>query len=335
VQRAIEEYGLSAGSARGSSGTAAPHLACERRIAEVLGFEGAAIFSSKNQAVFSVITALASERDLIVFDESMQSPVGDGAYLVNCPAAAFSTGNLNRARAELEKVKGTRRRFIFVESVSPITGEALDLTAWSVLAQKSEAELIVDESYAIGTTGLRGIGGCEAVPLRGGISCVYGDCSLALAAAGAFVAGPLALVRYLMQRSRTFIGEVALSPAAMTLVEGAFSHVELAHQARERMAAGAAKLRDGLLQMGALRGSGSPGPIIGIPMKSFRIAREVGEALFKKGVLVEVLARPNGGNAPSPDGAACLRFLVSSIHSPKQIEDTLEACAEIWPKIER
>lgn len=335
AQRVIEEYGLTAGSARGCSGTSPLHTTCERRIAEFMGFEAATLLASKNQAVFSLITALASERDVVLFDEAMQSPIGDAAYLVNAPTATFPSGNIARVRGELEKAKGARRRLLCVESVSPLTGESLDMVAWSALAQKGDAELIVDESFALGVSGLRGAGALESLPLKAGVLCAYADCSVSLGASGAFISGPLILVRYLMQRSRTFVSEVAPAPAAMAVLEGALDHVELAHQARERMTVSAAKLRDGLIQMGAIQGSAATGPIIGIPMKSLRVAREVGEALFQKGLLVDVLARPNGGNSPSPAGAALVRFLVSALHTPKQIEDALQACSEIWPKVDR
>jgi 7-keto-8-aminopelargonate synthetase-like enzyme len=334
AQRVIEEHGLSGSAARGSSGTSALHVACERRIAEFMGFEAAAIFSSKNQAVFSLLTALASERDVVIFDEGMQSPVGDAAYLVHSPTGTFPSGNIARARAELEKARGSRRRFLCVESVSPVTGEALDIVAWSALAQKADAELIVDETFAIGVSGLRGAGAVEAVPLKAGVLCSYADCAVSLAGSGAFITGSLTLIRYLMQRSRTFVSEVSPTPMAMAIVEGALNHVELAHQARERMNLIAAKLREGLIQMGAVRGGGVASPIIGIPMKSLRLAAEFGEALFQKGVLVDVIARSNGGNSPSVDGAAAVvRFLVSTLHTPKQIEDTLQASSEIWSKI--
>jgi 7-keto-8-aminopelargonate synthetase-like enzyme len=334
VQQVIEGYGFSTGAARGSTGSAALHSACERRLAEFMGFEGATLFSSKNQAVFSLITAIASERDVVLFDEAMQSPVGDAAYLVNCPTATFPSGNLARARGELEKFKGARRRLLCVESVSPMSGEALDLVGWSALAQKFDAELIVDESYAIGGQGLRGAGGLEALPLKSGVLCAYADCAVSLAGSGSFIAGPLPLIRYLMQRSRTFVVEVAPSPVAMAVVEGALTHIELGHHARERMNLSAGKLREGLIQMGALRAGVVTGAIVGLPFKTHRLAREVGEALFQKGVVVDVLARPTGGSSPSLDGAAFVRFLVSAVHTPRQIEDTLQACSEIWGKID-
>jgi 7-keto-8-aminopelargonate synthetase-like enzyme len=334
VQRTIEEHGLTAGAARGSSGSSGLHSMCERRLAEFTGFEAATVFSSKNQAILSLLTAIASERDVVVFDEAMQSPVGDAAYLVNCPSATFPAAQLTRARAELEKAKGARRRFVCVESVSPITGEALDLAAWSAVAVKCDAELIVDESYAIGTVGLRGSGGLESVPLRTGVLCAFADCALTLAAGGAFIAGPLTLVRYLMQRSRTFVAEVAPPPFLMAALEGAVGYVELGHNLRERIGLTAGKLRAGLLQMGALGREQGNSPIICVPMKSLRVAKEIAEALFQKGVLVEVLARPSSGSAPYSDGLAFLRLLVSALHTQPHVEATLQACSEIWTKAE-
>lgn len=335
VERAVHAFGVCGAASRASAGTAEIHLACERRLAEFTGFEAATIFSSKNQAVFSLVTALASERDVVVFDEQMLSPVGDAAYLVNGPTATYPGGNLSRARHELEKARGARRRLLFVESVSPVTGEAIDVAAWCAVAQKTDSHLIVDESYALGVVGLRGAGGVEALPLKSAVAAVYGDSGLILGGTGGFLAGASVLVRYVMQRSRTFVNEVSPAPFGVAALEAAISTIELAHVGRERLSANAGKLRNGLVQMGALKSCAATGPLVCVPFRSHRMAREVSEALFQKGVLAEALVRPIGGSAPSPEGGAYLRFLVSSVHTPSQLESTLEACAEIWSKLER
>jgi 7-keto-8-aminopelargonate synthetase-like enzyme len=137
-----------------------------------------------------------------------------------------------------------------------------------------------------------------------------------------------------MQRSRTFVAEVAPPPFLMAALEGAVGYVELGHNLRERIGLTAGKLRAGLLQMGAIGREQGNSPIICVPMKSLRVAKEIAEALFQKGVLVEVLARPSSGSAPYSDGLAFLRLLVSALHTQPHVEATLQACSEIWTKAE-
>ena len=166
LQREIESLGVGACAARTASGTHQRHVACEYRIAQFLNTQSSILFSSKNQAVLSLVTSLVAEGDLVFLDETMHSPVSDAAYLVNAQAIYYHAGSLAQLKSELSKCKPTLRKFIFAESISPVTGIGTDLGYLVELARTFKAQLIVDESYALAALGLRGAGGREPARAR-------------------------------------------------------------------------------------------------------------------------------------------------------------------------
>lgn len=328
AQEEIEKSGVGALSSRLSSGTSYSHLALEKRIAGFLGTQSAVVFSSKNQAVFSLFTALVGEADAVFYDEQMQSPVSDACYLVNAPALSFNSSNLPALETELAKVKQANRKIIVVESVSPGSGKKNDLSALLQIALRQDAHLVVDESYALGAIGLRGAGLCEELGCISQLLCVYGSMGQGLAAYGAFVAGGAIVSNYLIQRSKTFQNEVSLPPALAAAVESGINIIELAHLEREKLRQNTKRLRDGLTEAGFLDAGQSDSMIVSIMVGKFRRAREFADILFQRGFLAEAVSL----QTPLTE-VGMLRFIVQAAHSPKSIDALLQNFIEIYSKI--
>lgn len=325
IQRDVDALGLGISSPRSAAGNHQRHIACEYRLAQFMGTQSAVLFSSKNQVVLSLVTSLVTEGDTIYVEESMQSPVSDAAYLVNAQVVTYESHALSLLKAELAKGKGFGRRIIFAESLSPATGVQTDLRAIGDIARASDSSLIVDESYALGSIGLRGAGGLEAAGLANTALCAYASVSYALACYGAFAAGSAALAGYLVNRSKTFISEPPLPPALATAIETALEIAELSPVQREHTRLKAAKLRGALKAMGLRKIEGEDSPVICIPTPKLSQAQEIAEAFFHRGFLVEAL--PKG--VPKSD-SALVRLLVSPHLGERQIEELLSASSDIF-----
>jgi len=94
IHRELESVGLGS-NPRLACGTRLHHLELEKRLARFSGFEKVVLFASRNQAVFSLVTALLDERSVAIVDELLQSPVADAAFLVNACIASFNAENLD------------------------------------------------------------------------------------------------------------------------------------------------------------------------------------------------------------------------------------------------
>ena len=89
VQRAVELYGTSTGGVRLLTGTLALHQELERELADFLGQEGAAVFSSGYDANIAAITSLFGPGDLALLDQNAHQSIVDllhvaGEFLPEC-----------------------------------------------------------------------------------------------------------------------------------------------------------------------------------------------------------------------------------------------------------
>lgn len=334
-QKAIHVEGdhskLGASRSRLLSGTLNVHKACEDRIAAFFQTEASLLFSSKNQAVLSLITSLLSERDAVFVDELIQSPVVDASYLVNSQVFAVSTslGTTNLEK-ELEKAKHQFRRFIFVEALSPITGKLIDIGYYLHLAERFDAFLLIDESYSLGLVGKRGAGILEDLPFSPRVVCRYGTLGGSAAAYGAFIAGPQTLIDYLINRSRTFTAENSLPPLIAAGISKAIDIVEISVSLRGKLSSLSSTLVSGLEGEGLASDAAVKVPVVCFQPLRPSVAAEFAEGLFQRGFLVEPL--PYGS---SRNDQWTVRVLVNSHVSQEKIDALLEAVSDIGKKLKK
>jgi len=323
VHKGLEDWGLGANAPRLSTGTNLQHLAFERRLASFLGLERTLLFTSRNQAVLSLVTALLNEQCVAFVDELIQSPVADAAYLVNSSIVSFNPNNLEVLELELQKIPTNFKKFIFIEGLSPLRGRSASLAELLELALKYNSELILDESFSIGISGLRGAGSLELLSSDKKPLCVFASLSYGLSGLGAFVAGDSVLCEYLINQSRTFSSEASLPPAYIAGMEAALDFIELNVATRERIARLGLRLKTGLKEMN-FKADEIPCPLLCVPFERRSFAAELAEGLFEKGFLVEVLQR--GGLL---DKGALLRMLLGAHHTENHVDSLLQALGDL------
>jgi glycine C-acetyltransferase len=323
--RVLEDLGLASGSSRLCSGTTRHHLSCEQRVASFLGTECALLFSSRNQAVLSLVTNLFHERDVLFVDEGVQSPVVDAAYLVHAEVATFRARDAASLEEELGKVKTVGvRKGVFVESVNPYTGVRAPLNEIAAVCRRFGALLFVDESYGLGMLGVRGAGGAEFFGAHHHVLCLYGGMEYGLGAYGGFIAAPSALGTWLLHRSKTFSGEAPVPAPIAAFIEEAVNVVEGSPVLRRRACEHGERIRRGLRNMGYEVSGSEDLALVTVQLPTLRIARGLEERLVQKGCLVESV----GATKVRSEGAF-VRILAHALHHDTEIEALLGACAEL------
>lgn len=324
LQSEVELNGISAASSRLVSGTSPVHLACEIRLARFLGAERAVLFSSRNQACLSLIASIAREGDCVLVDDTTQNPAVDAAYLVNAEALQFSTRDLDSLERIAVSLKGYRRKFMVVESLSPIDGKTTDLLPLLEWAHRNGVFVVVDESYGLGLLGLRGSGGMELLTERSALLCQVGSLALAASGYGAFVAGSNILCDYLINRSRTFSTEVVIPACLAAAIEQSIDIIELDVVRRERLKNLAQRLSRGLNQLGLLTDEANQSSVICIPFLKRKDGQAFSDALFQRGYLTDVVS----STALLSEGAV-VRMILTVHHTERTIDELLQVIAEV------
>ena len=330
AQVEIEQSGVSARSSRISYGSTAAHVSCEDALARFLNREASLIFSSRNQVVFSLITALFNECDVIFAEETLSGPIADAAYIIGARLIPFSAQQLEELETELLHHQSSRRRAIFSESISGITAVGCDYSKLLSVAEKYGAALFLDDSFALGIAGLRGAGSAERLSPSAGFVAQYGDLALGLGSFGSFVASSRLVIGTMLHRSRTIANEIAVPPLFVSSLHSALAIAETSLGQRTRASELATRLESALLSAGCMVGKAFNSPFLALKVDSLSVANEICEALFQKGFLVECVPR---GTIRDP--SAYLRIIVHSAHTEVEIVALTQNLVEILKRIKR
>lgn len=290
VHESVEHEAMGTAVSQVVGGTPLPLSLAEERLASFLGQESTLLFSSRNQAVLTLITNLFSERDVVVVEEDLQSPVADAAYLVGAEVFSFSGRDLPALEAELKKPRLSGRKAIFIDSVNGLSGSQPPLPELFALAKRCQATVFIDETYALGFLGIRGSGRLEELFSAKDAFCVFGSLSYGVAGYGGFVAGPRVLRSWLIARSRT-LREPPLPSSASAYVTSALQALEGLLPERRLLQEKVLELAHELVKLGYLVCSEPPLPYLVLQFSKHKDARELWSFLFSKGFLTEMAAR--------------------------------------------
>jgi len=325
--QAQAEFGSGATSARSIGGTTSAHERAEARISRYFAAESALLFSSRGQAVLTMLTTLCAEGVTVISTPLSTLPVADACSLVGAEFVECET--VENLRVVLDKNPLSKRVIIMLESVSSLTGEAVDISAWLSTAAATGAWVIVDESAALGLGGLRGAGSAELAPASPALLARIVGFQYALGIDVAAIVGPIELRELLMKRSRYLKHEPPPAPIFARLAHVSIDVIELALLQREMLAARSLLVDRAIRSQAWIVAGASPSPILSIRLDSLRKAREVQEGMLQRGLLVEALParslRRNG---------AVVRALISNAHSQEEVEAFLTGFAEVRKRLE-
>ncbi|HNV86440.1 MAG TPA: 8-amino-7-oxononanoate synthase [Candidatus Omnitrophota bacterium] len=320
---ASHQYGVGAGASRLISGTSLLHEQLEKGIAEFKKTERALVFGSGYLANLGAVSALVSEKDLIVIDKLNHASIIDAARLSGATLRAYPHKNLSRLEAILRKSKDFRRRLIITDSVFSMDGDLAPLRELAEIKNAHDAILMVDEAHGIGVFGKSGRGVGEYLDVEDEIDISMGTLSKAVGAMGGFVAGPRELIEYLVNFSRPFIFATALPPPVMAACLESFHIIESAPKLRMRLWGNVREVKQVLLELGFKLGE-TVSPILPVLTGDEKKALELSRALSDEGIFVPAIRYPTVGK-----GKARLRLTVSARHTEPDLQRLFTALRRV------
>jgi glycine C-acetyltransferase len=322
----LARYGVGTASVRFICGTFTPHLELERGLAAFLATEAALTYVSCWNANAALLDELCDERTAVFSDRLNHASIIDGIRLAR-PAhkAVYEHGDPDDLRRALAAAPALERLLIVTDGVFSMEGDLAPLPELAGIAAEHGATLIVDDSHGVGVVGATGRGVLERFGLLGREDVILtGTLGKALGgAAGGFVAGGEALCAVLEQRSRPQLFSNGLAPAVAC---GSLRALELLRDDPglvERLRANTARLRAAIAATGLepLAGESAIVPII---VGETARAIEISAALLDRGIYVTGFGYP-----VVPEGTARVRFQVSAVLEPEQIERAAAALAAV------
>jgi glycine C-acetyltransferase len=323
--QAMEDRGYGLASVRFICGTQDLHKALEARIAGYLGQEDSILFAAAFDANGALFEPLLTDQDAVVSDSLNHASIIDGIRLSRARRFRYANNDMDELESRLREARdgGARHVLIATDGVFSMDGSFADLVGMRLLADRYEAQIVVDDCHAHGFVGEKGRG----TPSRAGVRAdiVTGTLGKALGGAlGGFVAGPQPVIDLLRQRARPYLFSNALPPAitgaalaALDLVEGPEGD-----ERRSRLAENAHHWRKGLESLGFELLPGSH-PIVPVMLHDARRAQEMAQGLLAQGVLATGFFYP-----VVPQGRARIRTQMSAALTPADLDQALDAFAQ-------
>ena len=334
---AAAQYGLAAPmGARMMSGNSNHHEQLERELAAFEGKEDAILLNFGYQGMLSIIDALCSRHDVIVYDAESHACIIDGVRLHPGHRYVFKHNDvedcekqLQRASALIEK-QGAGGILVITEGVFGMAGDQGKLKEIVALKDKYEFRLLVDDAHGFGTLGKTGAGAGEAQGVQDGIDLYFSTFAKSMASIGAFLAGDKTIIDYIRYNIRSQIFAKSLP---MPIVIGNLKRLEMLRtmpEMRQKLWDNALKLQAGLKERGFDIGN-TDTMVTPVYMKG-GVEEATGMVMDLRenyGVFCSIVVYP-----VIPKGHIIYRLIPTATHTDKDIEQTLKAFSETKDKLD-
>jgi 8-amino-7-oxononanoate synthase len=317
VEEAVRRYGTSTGGVRLLTGTLELHHELEHELAEFIGTEASAVFSSGYGANVAAITSLFGPGDWAILDRYAHRSIQDGCRMAGCEVRPFRHNDLADLERRLRQAshRGVDRVLIAVDGVFSMDGDQAPLRQIIELKEEYEAFLLVDEAHALGAVGATGRGTFEEQgvdPRR--VDLITGSLSKAIPSSGGFVAGARPLMIYMQHGSAPYIFSAALTPANAAAALAGLRIIRDEPSRMERLRENARILRDGLIARGLDAGS-STSPVVPLILGDEWRAYHWARRMLEQGVMVSAVVFP-----AVAQGMARLRLCATAAHRPEHFD---------------
>ncbi len=328
-EEAVRRYGVGPGAVRFISGTWAPHVKLEKRLAEFHGREAGMLFSSAYATVMGVIPPLVSDKTVVISDELNHNSIINAISLAR-PAEKRIYGHLdfNELTRQLGAFTSKCRRAVVVtDGVFSMRGDHARLDEIMRIAKQfhplyAEGVIVIaDDSHGVGAFGETGRGTEEVV--GGKVDVLIGTLGKAFGVNGGYVVSSQSVVSYLRETSPFYIYSNPITPAEAEAARTSVERVD-SQEGRGLLAhlrAMTERFRDGLRKLGLETVAGEH-PVVPLLVRDTARTAALVRHLRDKGILATGLAFP-----VVPRGEEEIRFQISADHTTADIDEALSALA--------
>jgi glycine C-acetyltransferase len=329
---AAQRYGTGPGAVRFISGTWAPHVALEQRLAAFHDRAAGMLFSSAYATMMGVLPALISDQTAVISDDLNHNCIINAIALAR-PAEKRIYRHLDIRELERhlnESANSCARAIVVTDGVFSMRGDHAPLQEIRALIDAHDsafaegAILVVDDSHGVGALGATGRG-CEEVTQRGAADVLIATLGKAFGVNGGYVVASDTIVRFLRETSPFYIysnpitpSEAAAACTALDIVDGPKGRALLDH-----LHSMTGRFRTGLEAIGLETLPGKH-PVVPLMVRESERTMSIVEKLRYAGILVTGLAYP-----VVPKGQEEIRFQISADHTPADIDAVLSVLRDI------
>jgi 8-amino-7-oxononanoate synthase len=322
AQLAIQKYGTGCAGSRFLNGTLDIHIELEEKLASLVGKEKALVFSTGFMVNQGVLSSLVGRNETLIVDRTDHASIIDGARLSFGNVRKYRHNDMENLELVLQGEEGNNK-LIVVDGVFSMEGDIANLPEIIKLAQKYDAQLMVDDAHGVGVLGENGRGTCNHFGLVEDVELIMGTFSKSLASVGGFIASDKDTIHFIQHIARALMFSASMPPASVASVSAAvdvmleetWRHKSLWHNndiMRER-------LKEAGFNTGPSETPIIPA-VVGEDMVAFKMCRR----LIEEGVFVNPVVSP----AVEP-GNALIRLSLMATHTEDEIHQAMDIMARV------
>ena len=337
--QAAKEYGMAYPmGARMMSGQTSKHEELEQKLADFVGKPSGFLLNYGYQGIMSIIDAVTSRADVIVYDSECHASIMDGIFLHKSKGGksfVFPHNDMARAKKMLgfakKKVEETGGGILVItEGVFGMSGDLGKLDEIVALKKDFDFRFLVDDAHGFGTMGKTGSGTPEHFGVSDGIDLHFSTFAKSMAGIGAFIAAEDEIITFLQYNMRSQIFAKSLP---MPMVIGALKRLELLQtrpELKNNLWNIVNKLQSGLKEAGFSTGD-TQSPVTPVVLNGSipEAANLTMDLRENHGVFCSVVVYP-----VVPKGVIILRLIPTAVHTEEDVNYTIDAFKACKEKLE-
>lgn len=334
-EEAAKQYGAAYPmGARMMSGHTNYHEQLENELAAFVMKEAAYLLNFGYQGMVSIIDALVTKNDIIVYDVDSHACIIDGVRLHMGKRFTYKHNDLESMEKNLQRAtkmaQETGGGILFItEGVFGMRGQQGKLKEIVAMKEKYNFRLLVDDAHGFGTHGKTGAGAGEEQGCQDGIDVYFSTFAKSMANIGAFVAADKDIIDYLKYNLRSQMFAKAL-PMIQTI--GSLKRLELLRNSssiKDKLWENVNALQNGLKERGFNIGDTNtcitPVYLEGSIPEAMVMVNDLRE---NYGIFLSIVVYP-----VIPKGIILLRMIPTASHTMEDIAETLAAFEAIREKL--
>ncbi|TLP79722.1 aminotransferase class I/II-fold pyridoxal phosphate-dependent enzyme [Maribacter sp. ACAM166] len=333
---AAAEYGAAYPmGARMMSGHTEFHEQLEQECAAFVDKEAAYLLNFGYQGFMSVIDALVTKDDIIVYDVDCHACIIDGVRLHMGKRFTFVHNNVESLEKNLERATKMADQtgggiLVISEGVFGMRGEQGILKEIVALKKKYNFRLLVDDAHGFGTLGKTGAGAGQEQDVQGDIDVYLATFAKSMASIGAFVAADQGIIDYLKYNLRS---QMFAKSLPMVYVKGALKRLDMLRtqpELKAKLWENVNALQNGLKEKGFDIGTTTscvtPVYLNGSIPEAMALVKDLRE---NHGIFCSIVVYP-----VIPKGLILLRMIPTATHTLQDVDETLTAFSAIRDRLE-
>ena len=150
---AVRKYGTSCSGSRFLNGTLDIHVELEEKLAKLVGKEAAVCFSTGFQVNLGVVSALCGRNDYLLLDSLDHASIIEGSRLSFGKVWKYNHNDMDQLEAKLKLCKPDAVKLIVADGIFSMEGDIVPLPQMVELAEKYNADIMIDDAHALGVIG--------------------------------------------------------------------------------------------------------------------------------------------------------------------------------------